>query len=176
MGRITAPEPLTPGHDTVCFDCGVSSLNDWLYKQALRNEISGISRTYVVSQRQKVIALYSLATGTVTCCKQNSDKEKYEAIPVIILARLAVDVEYQGKGIGFGLLKDAVARSLYVSRKIDIRALVVHTLNEQIKNFYARYGFTELTINPMVLKLPVSKDSEKLLSRGYTKKSSQQHH
>ncbi|MCI5212107.1 MAG: GNAT family N-acetyltransferase [Candidatus Electrothrix sp. ATG2] len=173
---MTAPEPFTSGHNTMCFDCSVPSLNDWLCKQALRNEIAGVSRTYVVSRRQKVIAFYSLTTGSVTCCDRNPSKKQYKAIPVIVLTRLAVDMEHQGRGLGFGLFKDAVARSLYVARKIDVRALVVHALNEQIKNFYARYGFTELTIDPMVLKLPVSEDSEKLLTRDYTKKSSQQHH
>ncbi|WP_339138573.1 MAG: GNAT family N-acetyltransferase [Candidatus Electrothrix sp. GW3-4] len=167
MGRITAPEPLTSSHDTVYFDCGVPSLNDWLCKQALRNEVSGVSRTYVVCQRQKVIAFYSFSTGSVTCCTRSS--KKYEAIPVIVLARLAVDIERQGLGIGFGLLKDAVARSLYVTRKIEVQALVAHALNDQVKNFYARYGFTELTIDPMVLSLPGSEESIRNLFHDYRK-------
>ena len=145
-------------------------MNDWLCHQALRNEISGSSRTYVVCHAGKVIAFYSFATGSVTCCGQESDNNRYAAVPVLVLSRLAVDVSRQGKGIGVGLLKDVVARSLYVARKIDIRALLVHTLNDQVKNFYARYGFTELTIEPMVLNLPVSEDSEKLLRRDHSEK------
>ena len=153
---MQAPEPLTSCHDTRFFDCGVPSINDWLHNRALRNEISGASRTYVVCLSQKVIAFYAFSTGSVTCCEQESGKEKHEAVPVLVLARLAVDVHWQGRGIGVGLLKDVVARSLYVAKKIDVRALLVHSLNEQVKKFYARYGFTELTIDPMVLSLPVS--------------------
>ncbi|MCI5157748.1 MAG: GNAT family N-acetyltransferase, partial [Candidatus Electrothrix sp. AUS1_2] len=85
--------------------------------------------------------------------------------------RLAVDMSWQGRGIGVGLLKDVVARSLYVAKKIDIRALLVHALNDQVKNFYARYGFTELTIEPMVLNFPVSEDGAKLLRRCHIEKT-----
>jgi N-acetylglutamate synthase-like GNAT family acetyltransferase len=149
----------------------MASLNDWLCKQALRNEVSGVSRTYVVCQRRKIIAFYSFTTGSVTCCgRVSSGADEPDAIPVIVLARLAVDMQWQGRGVGFGLLKNAVARSLYVARKIDIHAIVVHTLNEQVKNFFARYGFTELTLNPMVLTLPRSEGGKKLLPRNNTEK------
>ncbi|MCI5122820.1 MAG: hypothetical protein D3908_16855, partial [Candidatus Electrothrix sp. AUS4] len=112
------------------------------------------------------IGFYSFSTGSVTCCGKESDREKHTALPVLVLSRLADDVHWQGRGIGVGLLKDVVVRSLYVARKIDVRALVAHTLNDQVKNFYARYGFTELTINRMVLNLPVADDGEKLLNQG----------
>jgi len=146
-------------------------MNDWLRHQALRHEISGASRTYVVCHAGKVIAFYSFATGSVTCCGQESDKNNYAAVPVLVLSRLAVDMSWQGRGIGVGLLKDVVARSLYVAKKIDIRALLVHALNDQVKNFYARYGFTELTIEPMVLNFPVSEDGAKRLRRCHIEKT-----
>ncbi|XCN72679.1 MAG: GNAT family N-acetyltransferase [Candidatus Electrothrix aestuarii] len=171
MGRITAPEPLTSCHDTVRFDCGVPSINDWLRNQGLRNEISGASRTYVVCQSAIAVGFYSFSTGSVTCCGKKVDRENHAAVPVIVLSRLAVDVRWQGRGIGVGLLKDVVARSLYVASKIDVRALLVHSLNDQVKNFYARYGFTELTINPMVLNLPVADDGEKLLNQDHLGKT-----
>jgi GNAT superfamily N-acetyltransferase len=168
VGEITAPEPLTPEHNTACFHCGVASLDDWLRKQALRNEVSGETRTYVVTDGDKVIGFYSFSTGRVICGK-GTDAAPSRTIPVLVLGRLAVDSSWQGRGLGFGLLKDAVVRSLYVARKIDIRALVVHTLNDQIKNFYARYGFTELTIDPMVLTLPGSEEAcDKLLARQHS--------
>ncbi|MCI5221416.1 MAG: N-acetyltransferase [Candidatus Electrothrix sp. AR4] len=137
----------------MCFSCGVPSLDDWLRNQALKNEVSGASRTYVVCTNVQVIAFYSFTTGSVACVRTPGEKP-FNPVPVVVLGRLAVDSLWQGTGIGFGLLKDAVVRTLYVAQKIDVRALLVHALNEQIKNFYARYGFTELTIDPMILSLP----------------------
>lgn len=136
----------------MCFSCGVPSIDDWLRRQALKNEVSGASRTYVACDGLNVIAFYSFTMGSVTCV-QTPEKNQPDSIPVVVLGRLAVNSRQQGKGMGFGLLKDSVARTLYVAQKIDIRALLVHALNEQTRNFYARYGFTELTINPMILSL-----------------------
>ena len=89
------------------------------------------------------------------CDLLRAEADEPEAIPVIVLSRLAVDMQWQGCGIGFGLLKDAVARSLYVERTDD---------------FFVRYGFTELTLNPMVLTFPRAEGGKKLLLRNDTEK------
>lgn len=158
MGKVTAPESLTSQHDTRSFGCGAPSLDVWLRKQALKNEVSGASRTFVVCDNLKVVGFYALATGSVSR-KQAPGKisrKMPDPIPVVVLGRLAVDLTWQGSGVGPGLLKDAVSRALYVSQQIGVRALLVHALNEQAKGFYVHHGFIESPIDPMTLMLSLS--------------------
>jgi GNAT superfamily N-acetyltransferase len=113
MGKITAPEPITAAHILADFDCGTASLNDWLKRQALKNEISGASRTFVTCKDLQVVGFYALAVGSVNR-KESPGKIKRkmpEPIPVMVLGRLAVDTHWQKSGIGRGLLKDAVIRT-----------------------------------------------------------------
>jgi GNAT superfamily N-acetyltransferase len=79
-----------------------------------------------------------------------------DPIPVVVLGRLAVDLNWQGRGIGPGLLKDAVTRALSVSQEVGVRALLVHALNENAKSFYVQFGFLESPIDPMTLMLGLS--------------------
>ena len=159
MGKISAPEPVTTTHSLNNFDCGVQTLNQWLKRQAIANEISGASRTFVVCEHQHVIGFYALATGSV----RRSDapgkikRGMPDPIPVMILGRLAVDLQWQQKGVGPGLLKDAVLRTIAVSQQAGIRALLVHTLSEKAKNFYLRHGFQESPFNPMTVMLNLPK-------------------
>lgn len=155
MGKVTAPEPLNAQHKTNNFDCEDIALNDWLQKQALKNTISGASRTYVVCDNQDVVGYYVLATGSVSRQQApgNIRRRMPEPIPVIVLGRLAVDCRWQKSGIGSGLLKDAVARSLSVSQQVGVRALLVHALDEDAKGFYIYHGFKESPIDPMTLLL-----------------------
>ena len=158
MGKITAPEPITPKHILSDFDCGVSSLNDWLKRQALKNELTGASRTFVTCMDLQVIGFYALATGSVTR-KESPGKIKRkmpDPIPVMILGRLAIDAQWQKNGIGRGLLKDAVIRTIKASKYAGIRALVVHALSEEAKNFYLRHGFQESPLNHFTLMLPLT--------------------
>ncbi len=147
---MTAPEPLAASHETGGFACGVPSLGDWLKKQALKNEVSGASRTYAVceSGSRNVVGFYALATGSVARKQApggNQPPEMPEPTPVAVLGRLAVDERWHGCGIGSGLLKDAV-----------IRALLVHALNEQAKAFYLGHGFIASPIEPMTLMLSLA--------------------
>lgn len=158
MGKITAPEPISSKHNLADFDCGVPSLNDWLKRQALRNEGAGVSRTFVVCQSLQVIGYYALAAGSVH--RQEAPgklrRRMPEPIPVMILGRLAVDVHWQTKGIGRGLLKDAVARTIRAAQYAGMRALVVHALAEDARLFYLRHGFQESPLNPYTLMLPLT--------------------
>lgn len=154
MGRITAPAPITATHDIAAFDCGVPSLNEWLRRQALKNEHAGASRTFVVcAGTATVIGYYALAVGSVL--RQGAPgrirRGMPEPIPVMVLGRLAVAIEWQGKGLGASLLRDAVLRTAVVSRQAGIRALVVHALSDEAKDFYLRYGFQESPMNPFTL-------------------------
>jgi predicted N-acetyltransferase YhbS len=155
MGKITAPEPIKETHCRDDFDCGIQTLNQWLKRQALANGSSGASRTFVVCENQHIIGFYALATGSVRRgdAPGSIKRRMPDPIPVMVLGRLAVDLHWQKKGVGSGLLKDAVLRTLAVSQQAGIRALIVHALSEQAKSFYFHYGFQESHFNQMTLLL-----------------------
>jgi predicted N-acetyltransferase YhbS len=155
MGKIKAPELLTDQHEISNFDCKIPSLNNWLLTQALKNAASGASQTFVVCDNQEVVGYYALATGSVTRQQApgNIRRQMPESIPIIVLGRLAVDFGWQGAGIGSGLLKDAVTRSLSVAQQVGVRALLVNALDEKAKGFYTHQGFKESPIDPMTLML-----------------------
>ncbi len=153
MGAITAPEPITASHLIEAFACGIPALDDWLKRRALKNEVSGASRTFVVCHDGQVVGYYALATGSV----EHRDapgklrRNMPDPIPMIVLGRLAVDQQWQSAGIGRGLLKDAVLRSVSVSQHAGVKALLVHVLSEDAKTFYMRNGFLESPLDPMTL-------------------------
>ena len=153
MGEITAPEPITASHDIESFACGTPVLDEWLKRRALKNEVTGASRTFVVCNDGQVIGYYALATGSV----EHRDAPKKirrnmpNPIPVMVLGRLAVDQKWQHAGLGRSLLKDAVLRSVSVSQHAGIKALLVHALSEDAKSFYVRNGFLESPLDPMTL-------------------------
>ncbi|MCJ7600808.1 MAG: GNAT family N-acetyltransferase [Desulfobulbaceae bacterium] len=155
MGKLTVPAPINMVHITDNFDCGVSSLDQWLRRQALKNEASGASRTFVVCFGKEVVGYYALATGSVV--RQEAPgkikRKMPEPIPVMVLGRLAVDRHWQGSGLGSSLLRDALFRTFNVSKQAGVRALLVHALSEDAKAFYLRYGFLESPIDPMTLML-----------------------
>ncbi len=157
MGRVSAPEPLTVKHQTIGFDCGTASLNEWLSQRALKNEHSGGSRTYVVCDNNRVIGYYAIAAGSVarTEVTNRLKKNMPDPIPALVLGRLAVDCNWQGKNIGRGLLKDALARSINVSEQVGARVLIVHVLNDKAEAFYRKYGFTKKSIISKTLILPL---------------------
>jgi predicted GNAT family N-acyltransferase len=154
---ISPPTTFTGSHDVASFDCGNSSLNDWLIKRALKNQHNNASRSFVISAQQRVIGYYAVANGSV----ERHDAPKAiarnmpEPIPVIVLGRLAVDVREQGRGLGSALLKDALLRTLSVSNNVGIRAVLVHAISYEAKDFYLGYGFQVSPLDPMTLMLPV---------------------
>ena len=151
MGVIQAPALLGEEHLLEDFDCGHVSLNDWLKKRALKaTKLGAAARTFVVcDDNQRVIGYYALASGLVS---RNSP----DPVPVVLLARLAVDLNYSGKGIGRGLLKDAFCRVYAAAEHIGIRAILVHALDEQARSFYVKHGFYDSPTNEMTLMLPIA--------------------
>ena len=153
MGEITAPEPITASHNIESFACGTPVLDEWLKRRALKNEVTGASRSFVVCNDGQVIGYYALATGSV----EHRDAPKKirrnmpNPIPVMVLGRLAIDQKWQHAGLGRSLLKDAVLRSVSVSQLAAIKALLVHALSENAKTFYVRNGFLESPLDPLTL-------------------------
>jgi GNAT superfamily N-acetyltransferase len=150
---LHAPQPLASGHRVEGFDSGRQALDDWLRHRALKNERSGASRTYVVCEAGQVAGYYSLATGAVTHAAAPVRRNMTEPIPVMLLGRLAVDREWQGRGVGRGLLKDAVLRTLRAARIAGIRALLVHAIDAEAAEFYRRHGSVPSPMDASVLML-----------------------
>ena len=164
MAELSAPTPLLATHVTDEFDCGEPALNDWLRKRALKNENSGASRTFVVCQDNHVMGYYVLATGSVMH-KQAPSKVRRnmpDPVPVMILGRLAVSKNMQSAGLGRGLLRDAILRTLGVSKQAGIKALLVHALSDAAHKFYIQCGFIESPLDPMILMITL-KDAEQQL-------------
>lgn len=156
---MQAPQPLAQIHDLSAFDCGEPVLNDWLKRRAFANQVTGASRTFVVlSERNQVLAYYSLAAGAIALGEAIGSVRRNmpDPIPVMVLGRLAVDRACQGRQLGSALLKDALLRTVGVAENVGIRALLVHAINEEAKQFYVRRGFQESPVNPytLMLKLP----------------------
>lgn len=157
MGISTCPVALTDSHEIAEFDCGNDTLNDWLTKHALKNQHSGASRTFVIYQDNQVIGYYALASGSVErmASPKSIARNMPESIPVMVLGRLAIDTRMQGQGLGSALLKDALLRTLSVSKNVGIRAILVHAISENARRFYLSYGFLISPIDTMTLMLPV---------------------
>jgi GNAT superfamily N-acetyltransferase len=153
---LSSPEPLSADDDVGSFDCGNALLNDWLRDQALKSE-GRSARTYVVKDEGGVAGYYSLATGGVA--RESVPRKIRQGlprlVPVMVLGRLAVDLRYQQLGMGRGLLKDALLRTLQVSRQVGVRALLVHAIDDEAKSFYAAHGFIEFPAGSRTLFLPV---------------------
>lgn len=155
MSGYSAPRPIVAEDLVADFDCGESSLNDWLRKRALTNQATGASRCYVTCRDSRVVGYYALAAGSVQRAAANPRVAKAmpEPIPVILLGRLAVDQKEQGHSLGEQLLRDAIARTVEAADIIGVRALLVHALNEQARNFYLRYDFEPSPTDPLHLLL-----------------------
>jgi len=153
MGEVTAPEPITEAHLIESFSCGVPVLDEWLKRHALKNEVSGASRSFVICQDKRVVGYYTLATGSIEHCDAPGKirRNMPDPIPVMVLGRLAIDQQWQQAGLGRNLLKDALLRSLSVSRQAGIRALLVHALSQDAKRFYSGNGFIESPLDSMTL-------------------------
>lgn len=155
-GRLTAPCPLTPSHVLDDFSCGHAVLDDWLKRRALVNQVGGASRTFVTAEASgRVLGYYSLAGGAVThaIATGQARRNMPDPIPVVVLGRLAVDRRAQGMHLGAALLKDAVQRSMAVAGHVALRAMLVHALDEQARDFYLHHGFRASPVEPLTLML-----------------------
>jgi GNAT superfamily N-acetyltransferase len=154
---MRAPQPLAAHHLFGAFTCGEPSLDDWLYRRALKNQDSGSSRTYVIVEDDAVIAYYCLAAGAVSHAQAPSGlkRNRPDPIPVIVLGRLAIHSSHQQKGLGTALVRDALLRTLQAADVAGVAAIVVHAISQEAHRFYLSRGFIESPIDPMTLCLPL---------------------
>ncbi|HKT34602.1 MAG TPA: GNAT family N-acetyltransferase [Nitrospira sp.] len=149
-------EKLRGDHAVEAFDCGYQELNRFLQKHALASQYSGGAQTYVGLVDQTVVGYHSLAVGSVEY-GQASERMKRglgkHSVPIMILARLAVDVRWQKQGIGAALLKDAMLRTIQAADIGGIRALVVHAQDDVAKGFYEHFDFIPSLSDPLHLHI-----------------------
>jgi GNAT superfamily N-acetyltransferase len=156
----SALAPLDGTHDRAYFDCGVPALNLYLRNYALQNQKRGIVRNYVTTPQgdKCVVAYYSLVYASFSQkllpAKLVKGLGKYD-IPVMLLARLAVDHREQGKGLGKALLKDAILRTMQAAEIAGLKLLLVHAKDEAAAEFYRKHGFEPVLDDPLKLFLPV---------------------
>ncbi len=164
---LRAPEKLRAEHDLAQFSCGEAALDDWLRRRALQNEESGASRTYVVCAGQHVAGYYALAVGAVAHgdAPGRVRRNMPDPVPVMIIGRLAVDKDYQGKKIGPALLRDAVLRTLQAAEIAGIRAILVHAISERARQFYEDCGFIPSPMDPMTLMITVAEAVKAFVGR-----------
>ena len=156
---LKPPVLLTKDHDRNSFDCGVPVLDDYLKKYALQNQKKHAARTYVATRGNRVVGYYSLAYGSVSLEEVPQNVKSglpRHPIPVILLARLAVDSTEKGQGLGAGLLKDALLRTVQAAEIAGLRAMVVHAKDDSAKRFYEKFGFEPSPIDGYHLFLRLS--------------------
>ncbi|TAL97207.1 MAG: N-acetyltransferase [Rhodanobacter sp.] len=161
MGRalsFSVPVSLDAKHQLDSFDCGKHALNDWLQRFARQAQGSGSARTFVVCQADRVVGYFSLTVGQIDTLEAPERIRRgmgQYPIPLIILARLAVDKACHGRGLGAGMLQDAIRRTLKIVEDVGIRALLTHPLDESAQMFYRRFGFepTPLRERQLILLL-----------------------
>ena len=155
---ILAPEPLHAGHILTPFCCGIDSMEHWLKQRAMKNQVTGASRTFVCCDDAKVMAYYSLASSAVTTntAPGRFRRNMPDPIPVVVLGRLAVDRSLHGKGVGRALVRDAGLRVIQVAETIGIRGMLVHALSDEARDFYLRVGFEPSPMDPMMLMVTLA--------------------
>ncbi|MDA8328177.1 MAG: GNAT family N-acetyltransferase [Betaproteobacteria bacterium] len=157
--QLSEPVPLAMSHVLTDFTCREPVLDEWLKHRAMNNQLSGASRTFVVAdQDNQVFGFYAMAAGAVSHQVATSSVRRNmpDPVPVMVLARLAVDHRAQDIKLGAALLQNAVNRAVAVSQNTGVRALLVHALHENAQRFYEHYGFQVSPMHPMTLMLRLS--------------------
>jgi GNAT superfamily N-acetyltransferase len=160
-----AIEKLRVDHDVSPFDCGKDELNRFLKRFALANQQAQSAQTYVACQGTTVVGYHSLTFGSVAH-EQTPERVKKglarHPIPVMILARLAIDQHFQGKGLGQGLLKDALERTVRAAEIGGLRAMLVHAKDDSRREFYEHFNFEASPTDPYHLYMLV-KDLKRMV-------------
>jgi len=152
MAQIAPPRSLSQDDDRGQFDCGRDSLNAWFHRHAWHNHASGVSRTSVICD-----AGTKLIIGYVTLSSAQIEREflakahqrnKPDPVPATLLGQLAIDNAYQGQGHARSLLLFALTAALRASREIGSLGVLTHPIDEQVREFYRRWGFEDVPFDP----------------------------
>lgn len=157
-GILHPPRRLEKSDNRAEFRCGEASLDTWFHRYAMQNQRANNCAVYVSTWNERVVGYYAVCTGGIVAkvAPERFAKGRPDPILVIILARLAVDQNAQGKGVGKALLRDALERCFTVAVEVGAAAVVVHALDERAKQFYMQHaGFQEMPGQPLHLLLSV---------------------
>ena len=158
MSTYQGPELLTADHDADRFDCGDESLSEWLRLRAMRNQGDGSSRTWVVTYGGRVVAYY--ASSTAVLARETAPgrirRNQPDPIPAMLLGRLAVDRDHQGKGLAAALLKHFLGKALEVSELTGLRLVLVHANSAQAADFYSHFEFEASSFDDLTFMLLLS--------------------
>jgi GNAT superfamily N-acetyltransferase len=161
---FSLPQALGLSHRLDEFDCGKPALTAWLLHHARQAQASGSARTFVVCEQDRVAGYYSLTVGQIDTLEAPERIRRgmgQYPIPLVILARLAVDADYQRRGLGFSLLQDAIMRTVSIADQAGIRALLTHPIDAEADAFYRRFGFESTPTHDRQLIL-LLKDARRL--------------
>lgn len=137
------PRVLAATDDTSAFNCGDQEIDTWFREFAYINQRAGMTKNFISSVGESIDGFYSLATGGLSQEDASARVTKGVArhsIPVIILARMGVDLSVQGRGLGTALLTDACLRVASISEDVGVRAFLIHAKNEQVRDFYLSFA------------------------------------
>ena len=155
---FTPPEPIAADHYFADFDSGEPVLDEWLKKRALKSSVGGASRCYVLCSNKIVIGYYSLSAGAINheAAPKPMRRNMPDPLPALLLGRLAAHRKYHNQGLGSGLLRDAMLRSINIARDAGVFAMLVHALHDQAKQFYLSRGFVQSPLQPMTLMITMA--------------------
>ncbi|MFT3813564.1 MAG: GNAT family N-acetyltransferase [Acidovorax sp.] len=151
---IEGPQALTAQHDVSAFSCGHPALDRWLRTRALSNQQKGFTAVVVVHVQGRVVGFYGLSPTAVLPAQMPRSirtGQPPDPVPCLLLGQLAIDSRWAGRGVGTGLVKHALQRSVAAARLIGGRALVVHAVDEAAAVFWVRRGFLPSRDDPLVL-------------------------
>ena len=162
MSDLRPVEPLySKRHKTDAFECGHPSLDHWLRAYAGQSQRGDVARTFVVADAGwRILGYYTLVAAEVehgaASPPVRAGVSRHFPIPVCLIARLAVDSSWQGRGLGRDLLRDAMRRALAASEQIGMRAVVVDAINAVAAGFYRRHGFESVADDGLTLMVPIA--------------------
>ncbi|MGV8083878.1 MAG: GNAT family N-acetyltransferase [Coriobacteriia bacterium] len=166
---IFGPEPLNSKHELEGFDCGIGSLNDYLLRRASSDQRAGKSRTYVIARGRRVVGYFSIAASSIepqNASQRAAKGQGAQAIPAVLIGRLAIDSSEKGQGLGEALLVEALRKSAVAAETIGVRVVLVDALDERAKGFYIKYGFEASPTEPHHLMLLMKDVRQTLRSAG----------
>lgn len=144
MEQLVGPLPLTAQHNVDEFSCGESALDTWLFKHALRAQNANTARVFVSTEKSKVVGFYALASAALLVkdlpSNQRIDLPRHP-IPALLIARLAVDQGYQNRGVGLGMIQNAVQRAMQIREHAGLVCLIANAKNAKVRDFYVKAGF-----------------------------------
>ena len=161
----TQPEPLRGKHDLGDFCCEDDALDNWLHRHARHAEAAGTARTFVTCEEDRVVGFYALAIGQVepddATQRLLKGQPAKRPVPVLVLARIAVDRGHKSEGVGRSLVQNALLRCAAVAESVGVRAVIAHA-NEDASGFYDQFGFEFSPTDPLHRILPM-KDLRRFL-------------